>query len=132
MADEPSPLISVKPIPDAHLSLMERFAAWIILSALILFIGAVVGNDLVPGNTLSETVQTNFLDPLNQDSTQGDAGYNPVDTVAYSVLLVSFVVVISAWLRKMGFPESPRAKPDRHTARRPRAGWLPPPATPIP
>ena len=83
MADEPSPLISVKPIPDAHLSLMERFAAWIILSALILFIGAVVGNDLVPGNTLSETVQTNFLDPLNQDSTQGDAGYNPVDTVAY-------------------------------------------------
>ena len=104
MADESSPLISDEPIPDTHLSLMERFAAWIILSSLILFIGAVVGNDIVPGNTLSETVQTNFLDPLNQDSTQGDAGYNPVDTAAYSVLLVSFVVVISAWLRKIGFP----------------------------
>ena len=37
MADESSPLISDEPIPDTHLSLMERFAAWIILSQILNF-----------------------------------------------------------------------------------------------
>ena len=97
-------LISETPLDDNKLSAMERAAAALIIGAAILFLGAIVGENIAPDNALTENVQKNFLDPLNQDSTQGDAGYNPVDTIAYSLLLVSFVVVISAWLRRMKIP----------------------------
>ncbi len=97
-------LILETPLDDNKLSAMERAAAALIIGAAILFLGAIVGENIAPDNALTENVQKNFLDPLNQDSTQGDAGYNPVDTIAYSLLLVSFVVVISAWLRRMKIP----------------------------
>lgn len=96
--------ITEKPLPDSHFSLMERGAATIILTAIILLLGAIVGQDIAPGNILSESYDTYFIEPHSIDSTTGDAGYNPVDTVAYSLLLVSFVVVISAWLRRIGIP----------------------------
>ncbi|MEE3082623.1 MAG: DUF63 family protein [Candidatus Thermoplasmatota archaeon] len=97
-------LISETPLGDDKLSGMERAAVALILGAAILFLGAIIGENIAPDNALTENVQKNFLDPLNQDSTQGDAGYNPVDTIAYSLLLVSFVVVISAWLRRLRIP----------------------------
>ena len=96
--------ITEKPLPDSHFSLMERGAATIILTAIILLLGAIVGQDIAPGNILSESYDTYFIEPHSIDSTTGDAGYNPVDTVAYSLLLVSFVVVISAWLIRIGIP----------------------------
>ena len=86
-------LITEKPLPDSHFSLMERGAATIILTAIILLLGAIVGQDVAPGNFLSESYDTYFIEPHSIDSTTGDAGYNPVDTVAYSLLLVSFVVL---------------------------------------
>ena len=70
---------------------MERGAATIILTAIILLLGAIVGQDIAPGNILSESYDTYFIEPHSIDSPTGDAGYNPVDTVAYSLLLVSFV-----------------------------------------
>ena len=101
---ETNSLLQEKPMPDSHFSLMERGAATIILTGIILLVGAIVGHDVAPGNILSESYDTYFIEPHSIDSTTGDAGYNPVDTVAYSLLLVSFVVVISAWLRRIGVP----------------------------
>ena len=104
MSETNSLLFQEKPMPDSHFSLMERGAATIILTGIILLVGAIVGHDVAPGNILSESYDTYFIEPHSIDSTTGDAGYNPVDTVAYSLLLVSFVVVISAWLRRIGVP----------------------------
>ena len=103
MADV-SPVLSDPPQPDHQYSLMERGAATLILTSIILLLGAIAGQDIAPGNFLSEVYETYFLEPHSVDSTTGDAGYNPVDTVAYSLLLVSFVIVISGWLRKIGVP----------------------------
>ena len=102
--NDDSLLLSEKPLPDSQFSMMERGAATIILTGIILLLGAIVGQDVAPGNFLSESYDTYFIEPHSIDSTTGDAGYNPVDTVAYSLLLVSFVVVISAWLRRIGMP----------------------------
>ena len=103
MADE-NPVLSEVPLPDHKFSLMERGAATLILTMVILLVGAIVGQNLAPGNILSEGYESYFLEPHTIDSTTGDAGYNPVDTVVYSLLLVSFVVVISAWLRRIDIP----------------------------
>jgi uncharacterized membrane protein len=83
---------------------MERSAATFIVTIVILVLGAIVGQDVAPGNILSEGYESYFIEPHSLDSTTGDAGYNPVDTVVYSLLLVSFVIVISAWLRRVGIP----------------------------
>ena len=103
MADESSVLSEV-PLPDHQFSLMERSAATFIVTIVILVLGAIVGQDVAPGNILSEGYESYFIEPHSLDSTTGDAGYNPVDTVVYSLLLVSFVIVLSAWLRRIGIP----------------------------
>ncbi|MEE2747743.1 MAG: DUF63 family protein [Candidatus Thermoplasmatota archaeon] len=103
MADV-TPVLTETPQPDHQFSLMERGAATLILTFIILLLGAILGNDIAPGNFLSESYQLYFIEPHSLDSTTGDAGYNPVDTIVYSLLLVSFVVVLSAWLRKIGVP----------------------------
>jgi len=103
MVDE-NPLLIDTPLPDNQFSLMERGAATLILTSVILLLGAIVGQDIAPGNALSESYEMYFIEPHTIDSTTGDAGYNPVDTLAYSLLLVSFVVVISGWLRRIGVP----------------------------
>ena len=88
MADE-SPVLTEAPLPDHQFSLMERGAATFILTIVILFLGAVIGQDLAPGNILAEGYESYFIEPHSLDSTTGDASYNPVDTVVYSLLLVS-------------------------------------------
>tara|TARA_B110000438_G_scaffold302944_1_gene362393 strand:- start:6222 stop:7538 length:1317 start_codon:yes stop_codon:yes gene_type:complete len=103
MADD-SPVLSEVPLPDHQFSLMERGAATLILTAIILLLGAIAGQDIAPGNILSDGYESYFIEPHTLDATSGDAGYNPVDTLAYSFLLVSFVVVISGWLRRIGIP----------------------------
>jgi uncharacterized membrane protein len=99
---EASPLISETPLPANRFAFMERAALAFILSVTVLFIGALAGAEVAPGNGLTEVVETYFLDPHSTDSTAGDADYNTVDTVAYSLLLVSFVILLSAWLRHLG------------------------------
>ena len=101
---EESPVLTEVPLPDHQFALMERGAATLIITAIVLLLGAIAGNEIAPGNVLSDGYQEYFIEPHSQDSTTGDAGYNPVDTIAYSLLLVSFVVVISAWLRRIGIP----------------------------
>ena len=71
-------LLTEKPLPESHFSLMERGAATIILTAIILLLGAIVGQDVAPGNFLSESYDTYFIEPHSIDSTTGDAGYNPL------------------------------------------------------
>ena len=83
MVDE-NPLLIDAPLPDNQFSLMERGAATLILTSVILLLGAIVGEDIAPGNALSESYEIYFIEPHTVDSTTGDAGYNPVDTLAYS------------------------------------------------
>ena len=99
-----SPLLSERPLPDRDFSLMERGALALVLTAGVLLLGAMIGAEAAPGNALSEVVETYFLSPHSEDTTTGDADYNVVDTAAYSILLVSFVVLLSAWLRRLGVP----------------------------
>ena len=53
MVDE-NPFLTDTPLPDHQFSLMERGAATLILTAIILLLGAIVGQDIAPGNVLSE------------------------------------------------------------------------------
>jgi uncharacterized membrane protein len=99
-----NPVLTETPLPDHQFSLMERGAATLILTSIILLLGAIAGHEIAPGNALSEGYESYFIEPHTQDSITGDAGYNPVDTLAYSLILVSFVVVISACLRRIGLP----------------------------
>ena len=49
MVDE-SPFLTETPLPDNQFSLMERGAATLILTAIILLLGAIAGQEIAPGN----------------------------------------------------------------------------------
>jgi len=106
--DEDGPELTEVPIPDSVLSSGERIATLLLLAIASIALAAVIGAEVMPGNALSESLQTYFIDPVTIDST-GDSGYNVMDTAVYSVTLVAFVVVLSAWLRRSGIPATDRA-----------------------
>lgn len=54
-----------------------------------------------------DIVDTNFVQPIVGEA-GGDSSYNPVDTAAYSILLVAFIVSLSAWLREWGVSDNER------------------------
>ncbi len=54
-----------------------------------------------------DLVDVNFIQPIIGEG-GGDSSYNPVDTIAYSILLVAFIVSISACLRSLGVPSEDR------------------------
>ena len=62
MVDE-SPFLTETPLPDNQFSLMERGAATLILTAIILLLGAIAGQEIAPGNALSETYEIYFIEP---------------------------------------------------------------------
>jgi len=49
--------------------------------------------------TLWDIIDLNIVQPIVGEG-HGDSSYNPVDTVAYGILLVAFIVSLSALLRK--------------------------------
>ena len=73
MADE-HPVLTEAPLPDHQFSPMERGAATLILTIVILLLGAIVGQDIAPGNILSESYDADFIEPHSIESTSGDAG----------------------------------------------------------
>ena len=54
-----------------------------------------------------EIVDINFVQPIIGEA-GGDSSYNPVDTAAYSILLVAFIISLSAWLREWGVSNKER------------------------
>jgi len=68
MADE-NPVLSEVPLPEHRFAPMERGAATFIVTIVILVLGAIVGQDLAPGNLLSEGYESYFIEPHSLDST---------------------------------------------------------------
>ena len=56
---------------------------------------------------LWDIVDLNIVQPIISEG-DGDSSYNPVDTAAYGILLVSFIVSLSALLRKWGISSEDR------------------------
>ena len=54
-----------------------------------------------------DIVDANIIQPIIGEG-GGDSSYNPVDTAAYSILLVAFIVSLSAWLREWGVSNEDR------------------------
>ena len=54
-----------------------------------------------------DIVDSNIVQPIIGEG-GGDSSYNPVDTAAYSILLVAFIVSLSAWLREWGVSNEDR------------------------
>ena len=101
-------LLRETPLHAREFSAFERLTvAFLTLCFLALAFGITM-KDAMPDNLVSVAVYDYMLAPLLEDST-GDSGYNWVDTVVYSLVLVSFVVVLSAWLRRLGVNASDKA-----------------------
>jgi len=56
---------------------------------------------------LWEIIDLNIVQPIVGEG-HGDSSYNPVDTAAYGILLVAFIVSLSALLRKWGISSEDR------------------------
>ncbi len=96
------------PLPDEQWSGFERAAAGIIAMVGVLATAALLLSSSMPDNILTTILNEYFLGPVLAESS-ADAGYNTVNTVTYSVLLILFVIALSAWLRSQGMPHSDRA-----------------------
>ena len=83
----------------------EEWSTKALLLAAGLFFGGVALNVLGVDNPLTNFLYEYYLDPVMQESSS-DAGYNQVNTLTYSVLLILFAVVLSAWLRYLGLDHS--------------------------
>ena len=57
--------------------------------------------------TLWEIIDLNIVQPIVGEG-HGDSSYNPVDTAAYGILLVAFIVSLSALIRKWGISSEDR------------------------
>ncbi len=57
--------------------------------------------------TLWDLIDLNIVQPIVGEG-DGDSSYNPVDTAAYGILLVAFIVSLSALLRKWGISSEDR------------------------
>lgn len=57
--------------------------------------------------TLWDIIDINIVQPIVGEG-GGDSSYNPVDTAAYGILLVAFIVSLSALIRKWGISSEDR------------------------
>jgi uncharacterized membrane protein len=57
--------------------------------------------------SLWEIIDLNIVQPIVGEG-HGDSSYNPVDTAAYGILLVAFIVSLSALIRKWGISSEDR------------------------
>jgi len=95
------------PLSDDQLSPLERIAILMLSIVGLLVAAAVLLHDSNPTNPLSQILYQYFLGPVLAESS-ADAGYNQVNTFTYAVVLILFVIALSAWLRKTGMPASER------------------------
>lgn len=106
--EEPSSKVSFpRPLPDSKFAKHELVAFTIIglgmalpgISYLLGFFTDVWG--------LWDIIDINIVQPIIGEG-DGDSSYNPVDTAAYGILLVSFIISLSALLRKWGISSEDR------------------------
>lgn len=102
--DEPSQDWPI-PLPDDQYSTFELWATRVLLATLgILFLGSI----LIPSIFWDAFLGPMVWDPVIKDAEQGDSGYNSINTMLFTVVLLLFVIALSARFRKMGLPADPR------------------------
>ena len=75
----------------------------------IFFFTTIVGLIFLPSVFYEQFVGPYIWEPIIGDATKGDAGYNWINTVLFSIILFSFVISISALLRKWRLPHGNNA-----------------------
>ena len=94
-------------LPDSRLELYEQVALGAILISLSLpAIGFLLGW-LADFWVIWDVFDVNIIQPIVGEG-GGDSSYNPVDTAAYAILLVSFIVTLSALFRRLNIDSSDR------------------------
>jgi len=93
------------PLPDEQYSKSELWATRALLAILgILFLGTI----LIPSVFWDGFLAPMVWNPVVKDAEQGDSGYNSINTILFTVVLLLFVVALSARFRKMGLPADSR------------------------
>ena len=95
-------------ITNGNLS-FTRFEAIVTYALSIFFFTTIVGLVLLPSVFYDQFVGPYIWEPILGDATQGDTGYNWLNTVLFSIVLFSFVISISALLRKWKLPHGDNA-----------------------
>ena len=70
----------------------------------LFFFTLVIGIIILPSVFYDQFVGPYIWEPIVGDATRGDTGYNWLNTLLFSALLFSFVISISAFLRKFELP----------------------------
>jgi len=83
----------------------EEWSTKALLLVAGLFFSGIALNVLGVDNLLTNFLYEYYLDPVMQESSS-DAGYNLVNTMTYSFVLMLFAVALSAWLRYLGLDHS--------------------------
>ena len=95
------------PPPDQQLSALERYCAQALMGFALLLLSAALMLTYAPENILAVTFDEYILQPILGEQS-GDSKFNVVDTAVYALLLLLFVIVLSAWLRRSGMPAGDR------------------------
>ncbi len=93
------------PLPDEQYSRFEMASVYLLLGILSTLI---LGSLLLPSLFWDGFLGPMVWDPVNEDATKGDAGYNPFNTMLFTGILLLTVVVLSAVFRKLSLPAEPR------------------------
>lgn len=93
------------PLPDDQYSKFEMASVYVLLGSIFTLI---LGSLLLPSLFWDGFLEPMVWDPVNEDASQGDAGYNPINTMLFTSILLLTVVVLSAVFRKYSLPAEPR------------------------
>ena len=93
------------PLPDEQYSTFELWSTRVLLAILgTLFLGSI----LIPSVFWDGFLAPMVWNPVIKDAEQGDSGYNSINTMLFTVVLLLFVVALSTHFRKMGLPADSR------------------------
>ena len=93
------------PLPDEQYSKFEMASVYLLLGTLSTLI---LGSLLLPSLFWDGFLGPMVWDPVNEDASKGDAGYNPFNTMLFTSILLLTAVVLSAIFRKSALPADPR------------------------
>lgn len=100
-SDESEQIEFSPPLPDDQFSKMELISTYTLVGILSLLL---LGSLLIPSVFWDGLLKPTVWDPISQDATEGDAGYNSFNTLLFTSLLLLFAVVLSAYFRKAKLP----------------------------
>ena len=91
------------PLPDGRFSKFELAAHAVLLAALALPALAYLLDFFIGWPILWDRIVADIVEPIIGEA-GSDSDYNLLDTIAYALLLASFVFALSAWLRRARLP----------------------------